>query len=255
MQPEEHQELVGAQRMPLAVRGFYIHAGEAAVLDDERVRQRLHMADAPCRGEFAQARDRGGYGAKIRAPMHEGERARLRGELEGPVKRRIAAAKNDQLLAMQVRRAAHAVVNVLILEGLCAFKADAPRLKRADSRGDDDRARIEGRPGRGADLKAPRFEFCELAPPLTQMKLRRKGLDLLHQPIDQLLRVAHGQRRDVIDRLVRIQLRALSARMRQGIDDMRADAEEPELEGLEKAAGACADDDDVRSDGLRGRGG
>jgi hypothetical protein len=77
------------------------------------------------------------------------------------------------------------------------------------------------------------------------MKLRRKGLDLLHEPIDELLRIAYRQRRDVIDRLVRIQLRALSARMRQRIHDVGLDAEEAKLEGLEKAAGAGADDDGV----------
>src|ERR1700685_3818671 len=130
---------------------------------------------------------------------------------------------------MQVRRAAHTVVNVLTLEGLCAFETNAPRLERAESCGNDDRARIEARTARGADLKASRFELRELAHLLTQMKLRRKGLDLLHQPINQFLRAAHRHRRDVIDRLVRIQLRALSARMGQRIDDVRADAEEPKL--------------------------
>ena len=44
-------------------------------------------------------------------------------------------------------------------------------------------------------------------------------LDLLQQPVDQLLRAAHGQRRNVIDRLVRIELGALAADLRQRIDD------------------------------------
>jgi hypothetical protein len=42
-------------------------------------------------------------------------------------------------------RAAHAVLDVLILKGLRAFEPDAPRLKRADARGDDDRGGIEAR--------------------------------------------------------------------------------------------------------------
>jgi hypothetical protein len=37
--------------------------------------------------------------------------------------------------------------------------------------------------------------------------------------------------------------------MRQRIYDVRADAEQPELENLKEAAGTCADDDDVGADG------
>jgi hypothetical protein len=43
--------------------------------------------------------------------------------------------------------------------------------------------------------------------------------------------------------------------MRQRIHDVGADAEEPKLKGLEKTAGACADDDGVGSDRLRRYGG
>ena len=81
------------------------------------------------------------------------------------------------------------------------------------------------------------------------MKLRSKGLDLLHEPIDQLLRVAYRQCRNVVDRLIRIELRTLPARMRQRIHHVRTDAEEPEFENLKKAAGTRADDDDVGRDG------
>jgi len=52
------------------------------------------------------------------------------------------------------------------------------------------------------------------------MKLRLEGLDLLHQPIDELLGAADGQRRDIIDGLLGIQLRTLPARDGQRIDDV-----------------------------------
>src|SRR5580700_4195369 len=51
MQPEEHEELVGGERMSDTVGRLHVHAGETAVLDDERLRQRLQVADAPGRGE------------------------------------------------------------------------------------------------------------------------------------------------------------------------------------------------------------
>ena len=113
------------------------------------------------------------------------------------------------------------------------------------SRGDHHRARIEAGAARGADLEAPVRGAREIRHLLAEVKLRLEGLDLLHQSVDELLRAAHRQRRDVVDRLVRIQLRALPARMLQRIDDVRADAEQPQLEHLEQAAGAGADDDDL----------
>jgi hypothetical protein len=77
------------------------------------------------------------------------------------------------------------------------------------------------------------------------MKLRLEGLDLLHQPVNELLGAAHGQRRNVIDRLLGIQLRALSAWYRQRIDDVRTDTEQAKLEYLKQAARTRTDDDDV----------
>ncbi len=56
---------------------------------------------------------------------------------------------------------------------------------------------------------------------LPQMKNGVEGLRLLQQPIDQFLGTAHRQRRDVIDRLVGIQLGALTAGLRQRINDVR----------------------------------
>ena len=81
------------------------------------------------------------------------------------------------------------------------------------------------------------------------MKLRVERLGLLQQPIDQFLRAADGQRRNVVDRLFRIQLAALPAGMLERIDDVRADAQQAELENLEQAAGAGADDDGIGLDG------
>ena len=102
--------------------------------------------------------------------------------------------------------------------------------------------------------KRPLSLAGELGDLLAQMKLGVEGLDLLHQPIDQLLGAAHGQRRNVVDRLIRIELGALAARMRERVDDVRADTQQAELEDLEQAAGSCADDDDVGADRLRATG-
>ncbi len=87
------------------------------------------------------------------------------------------------------------------------------------------------------------------------MELGAERLDLLEQAVNEFLRAAHRQRRDVVDRLVRVELGTLPARMPEGIHDVGLDAEQPEFEHLEESRRARADDDDVGGDGLAGRAG
>ena len=86
---------------------------------------------------------------------------------------------------------------------------------------------------------------------LAEMKRGVEGFRLFDQAIDQLLRPADGQRRDVVNRFVGIQLSALAAHLGERIDDRGADAEQPQLENLEQAHGAGADDQ--RLHGVGGR--
>src|ERR1700680_438094 len=75
------------------------------------------------------------------------------------------------------------------------------------------------------------------------MKGGLERLRLLHQPVDQFLSAAYRQRRDIVDRLVRIQFGALAAGLRQRIDDVRADSEKAEFKDLKQSHGTCADND------------
>ena len=83
---------------------------------------------------------------------------------------------------------------------------------------------------------------------LAEMQARAERPDLLEQPIGQLLPRAHRHGRNVVDRLVGIQLDALAAGRLQRIDDLRLQAEQAQLEHLEQPARPGADDDDVRVD-------
>jgi hypothetical protein len=76
----------------------------------------------------------------------------------------------------------------------------------------------------------------------------------LHQPVDQLLRAADRQGRDVVDRLVGIELGALPARVRERIHDLALHAEQAELEHREEPDRARADDDAFGADGGLPRG-
>ncbi len=77
------------------------------------------------------------------------------------------------------------------------------------------------------------------------MECRIERLDLLQQVVDELLAAADRYPRDVVDRLVRIQLGALAANDPHRVDDVRLDAEEPELEHLEQPDRAGAHDQGV----------
>ena len=68
------------------------------------------------------------------------------------------------------------------------------------------------------------------------------------QIVDEALPGHHRKARNVVDRLLGIELGALPADLRQDVDEMAFDVEEPEFEHGEQAHGACADDDDVGFD-------
>ncbi len=86
---------------------------------------------------------------------------------------------------------------------------------------------------------------------LAQVEGRVERLDLLEQVVGQFLAGADRHGRDVVDRLVRIQLDALAADCRQRIDDVGLDLEQAEFEYLEQADRAGADDDGIGIDGVR----
>ena len=85
--------------------------------------------------------------------------------------------------------------------------------------------------------KRPSSRFAQTRDFLAEMQRRIERRDLLLEAVDQFLRAAHGQRGDVVDRLVGIQLGALSAGRAQRIDEVAGDSQQSELEHLEQPAG------------------
>src|SRR3954466_6935311 len=82
------------------------------------------------------------------------------------------------------------------------------------------------------------------------MELGMERLDLRHQRVNQPLAgdISHGG--NVVDRLLRIELGALPARLVENVDEMCFHVEQAELEHREQAARPRADNEDVRLDGL-----
>ncbi len=82
------------------------------------------------------------------------------------------------------------------------------------------------------------------------MKRRLERLDLLHQRIGEPLARNHRQGRNVVDRLLGIELGALSADLVEDVDNVSLDVEQAEFEHCEKTAGAGAYDKYVSLDGI-----
>src|SRR5215831_17887460 len=82
------------------------------------------------------------------------------------------------------------------------------------------------------------------------MKRRLEWLDLLHQRVGEPLARNHRQGRNVVDRLLWIELGALSADLVEDVDKVSPDVEQAEFEHGEKAARAGADDKYVSLDGI-----
>ena len=180
--------------------------------------------------------------------MHEHDAARVLDERQRPVERGVAAAEDHHVLIRVCARILDAIVDVLAFELGRARHVELARLERAHAARDHDGAGIEHRARAGHDAEAAVLLPRDFGDFLAEMQARAERPDLLEQPIGQLLARAHRHGRNVVDRLVGIQLDALAAGRLQRIDDLRLQAEQPELEYLEQAARPGADDDDVRLD-------
>ena len=117
-------------------------------------------------------------------------------------------------------------------------------LERADAGRDDDGARLELDAVAGLQVE-PVAAGRKLGHLVAEVELGPERFDLLQQVVGEFLARAHRYRRDVVDRFVRVELRALAARLRDRVHDMGLQAQQAEFEYLEQAARARADDDDV----------
>jgi hypothetical protein len=80
------------------------------------------------------------------------------------------------------------------------------------------------------------------------MELGAERLDLLHEPVGQLLPGNHSEARDVVDRLLGIELGALAAGPIENVNHMGLDVDEAELEHGEQPDRACPNDHGIGLD-------
>lgn len=80
------------------------------------------------------------------------------------------------------------------------------------------------------------------------MELRTERRDLFHELIGQLLPRHDGKRRNVVNRLLGIKLRTLTAGPVENIDHVSLNVEQAKLEHREEPHGPRADDDRIGLD-------
>src|SRR4051812_20911263 len=94
----------------------------------------------------------------------------------------------------------------------------------------------------GLELETAVVELLELGHHLVEMIFRLERLRLVEKAVRQLRTGNDRQRRNVIDRLFRVELGALSARPVENVHDMTFDIEKPQFEDREQAAGTRTHD-------------
>src|SRR6185437_8796341 len=107
MQAEEDQQVVRLERVQRAVRRLDVDTPQRPVRRDQRMRQRLEQAHAAGRDQLLHPGHRGRSRAKLRPPVHEGHASRPRRQLQRPVEGRIAAAEDDEPLALECADVLH----------------------------------------------------------------------------------------------------------------------------------------------------
>jgi len=202
-----------------AVRCGHAHPAELACVIDDGVHLTFEKIKLAGVAQLKQARNRCGRRAELAAAVHQHDTRGALRQRERPVESRVPATQDYELTIAEQFLVLHAVVKAAALVRVGARDGKLPCLKGADARGDYDGTGIKARATAGLDIKPAICARLDMRDFLPQMKSGRKGPDLLGQALDQLLRRADGNCRDVIDRLLRIQFRALPADLRQRIDD------------------------------------
>ena len=200
---------------------------------------------APESTSASTRRNRFGRCPEPPAPVHDHDLRSDRVEAERPVEGGIAAAGDDHPLAPVVLPAGHQIGDrSCVLVGFDPGKRGSVGSEGATSCRDHHGLAPDGGSGRCADTECAGMSI-NTDDLLAEVVDRREWCGLAFQLADQFLGLDHRQRRNVIDRLFRIECRALATDGIQCIDHMAAHVEHPRLEHLEQADGSGSHYDNV----------
>ncbi len=147
-------------------------------------------------------------------------------------------------MAAEILHATDGIEDASAFVALDAGNGRPLRLERTAAGGYDNGLAGDCRAGIGRDAEAV-FNAFERSHHLAEMEFWVERTDLLKDLVDEPLRCNHRRGRNVVDRLLRIKLRALPAGSVEDVDEGALHVEQTELEHREEPDRACADDDDV----------
>src|SRR3990167_6178852 len=255
---------VGTQAPRAVVVTDHLHGGQrmrlvVGLLDAEDLPHfEAHTAAGDVRLQSCQ---RTGLGRQRGAAVQQRDAGRARllgiaidgiGHLQHGIDGGILAAHHQHLPAGQQRGLGQAVEELSAEVALNPIHLQQARLEGTHTTGDEHAAGDEGLTGTGVQLETTIIARRQGRHLLAEVKTWGEGYDLPQQPIDQFTPGAHLHRGDVVDRLVGVQLYALTAGHRQRIHHLGVDALHAEPEDLEQAHRAGADDQRVTFDGAGG---
>src|SRR5690606_25478390 len=139
--------------------------------------------------------------------------------------RAVAAAGYDDILAAEILDPAHGVVHRPTLIVLDALQGRALGGEGAAAGGDHHDLCVELGAGVGLEPERSVLQLLERVDALLEMEYGIERLDLLEKTLGQFLARHHGQSRDVVNRLLGIELGALSAGLVEDVDQVRLDVE------------------------------
>ncbi len=207
-----------------------------------------HEIDFAVADECHRLVDAIGRGAELAAPVHEREVTRNRREVQRPIERGIAAARDHDALVAQRFHLPDGIENGGALIGLDARDRRPFGLERAASCRDHDDLDFEYLAAIGLHAEQRIADLLDRPHHLLKVKRRPERFDLRQQGVAETLPGDVGHARNVVDRLLRIELRALTADLVEDVDHVRLHVEQTKLEHREQPARSGADDQHVGLD-------
>ncbi len=185
-----------------------------------------------------------GVGAELVAAVNEGDGFGDGLEVQRPIQRAVAAADDDDVFTREFIHLAHGVEYGCTFEVFDAGDRGFFRHEGAAARGDDDDFGFEDFAGVGGEFPAVSRLF-EGFGHFLEVELRGEGRDLFEQAGGQVVACDDRPSGDVVDGFFGVKLRALAARFIEDVDEGAFHIQQAKFEGAEKAAGACADYENI----------
>jgi hypothetical protein len=171
-------------------------------------------------------------------------RSSVRSQAQGPIDGGVAAVGDDDMPAAEIFAPQHQIEDAAPFELFDPGQRRAVRAERADPGGDDDGAGGDANAG-GAFGPEPFHRPIEADDRAAEVIDRRERRRLLDEAIDEIAGGDSRIARDVVDRLFRIERRALAAGLGEGVEQMAAQAQHAAFENREEPNRTGADDRDI----------